>query len=595
MGSENKFDISLKHEMRLFCILFGAVLAQNCIRHHDPKGAQYMGTLSHTKNGRYGVRECVSWSDVTGKDGQPKFRPIDGALHSFCRNPDNDPRGPWCYVKRKPRQPNYGYCDVPKCPTPGSVRPETSTTTTTTSTTTTTKRTTAARTTSTTSTSTQSTTTSTRFRVTSTSKRMTRRLTMGDITAGRTQLNSNDDTCGVQTICVACMGKTGLQCEDKLPGDTNKLSRQRIPVSEIEMSPNGAKVIGKVTGKTYNAAKYGSCAYRNRRSAEKTAMGMFGFVGPDTTELPDYVEHHGDSSDSEWASSSSSEIDEGDELQVAAMNSLNSQANHSSGVQQTSTLADRIIGGFSVSPDGLPWQVCIRQKTTKLHFCGGTIISPKLVVTAAHCRTQSFASRYFVTTGHGSRDYFGARNEPGYQESKVVAFDNWPQYDKDHVYGDLAMIELETPFHFTEYVKPACMPQRNFKFAKGKQVNCVVSGWGDTSGFSEFAQSLGAAVLQFFPPRQCNEIHNGGVLLGDGYDLVRMDGSQVCFGFQEGNIDACQGDSGGPLVCMINKRWTLFGVVSFGRGCAEKNKPGVYTKVSFPKFYDFIMEKMNSS
>ena len=104
---------------------------------------------------------------------------------------------------------------------------------------------------------------------------MTRRVTMDDLTTGRTQSISSGETCGVQTICVACMGKTGLRCEDKLPGDTNKLSRQRIPVTEIEMSANGAKVIGKVTGKTYNAAKYGYCAHRNRRAAEKT--GKFAF------------------------------------------------------------------------------------------------------------------------------------------------------------------------------------------------------------------------------------------------------------------------------------------------------------------------------
>lgn len=74
--------------------------------------------------------------------------------------------------------------------------------------------------------------------------------------------------------------------------------------------------------------------------------------------------------------------------------------------------------------------------------------------------------------------------------------------------------------------------------------------------------------------------------------MVAMDGSQVCFGHEEGIIDACQGDSGGPLVCLIDQRWTFYGVVSYGQECAAEEKPGVYSKVAHPMFYKWLNENL---
>ena len=63
---------------------------------------------------------------------------------------------------------------------------------------------------------------------------------------------------------------------------------------------------------------------------------------------------------------------------------------------------------------------------------------------------------------------------------------------------------------------------------------------------------------------------------------------EICAGFEDGRTDACQGDSGGALICMRNKKWSLYGVVSWGEGCGRPLKPGIYTSV--PYFYNWIKE-----
>jgi len=75
----------------------------------------------------------------------------------------------------------------------------------------------------------------------------------------------------------------------------------------------------------------------------------------------------------------------------------------------------------------------------------------------------------------------------------------------------MAIMKLQTPFTYSKYIKPVCMaaPNLELKFGGRKPVNCLVSGWGDTSGWSDFADDLGAAVLQFFPPLTCNCLYGG--------------------------------------------------------------------------------------
>nr|KAG5713101.1 hypothetical protein BaRGS_021895 [Batillaria attramentaria] len=68
---------------------------------------------------------------------------------------------------------------------------------------------------------------------------------------------------------------------------------------------------------------------------------------------------------------------------------------------------------------------------------------------------------------------------------------------------------------------------------------------------------------------------------------------KICAGdLKNGGIDSCLGDSGGPLMCMQNGQYFLYGVVSFGRGCAQPGYPGVYARVSHPNILNWIKRNM---
>lgn len=101
-------------------------------------------------------------------------------------------------------------------------------------------------------------------------------------------------------------------------------------------------------------------------------------------------------------------------------------------------------------------------------------------------------------------------------------------------------------------------------------------GWGDTSGFGDYAYALRAAPVTVLSDEVC-----GRAYPGDADGQYRAD-SMVCAGDDGGGKDACQGDSGGPLVA----QGRLIGLVSWGRGCGRADSPGVYTRIA--PFADFV-------
>uniref|UniRef100_A0A674F4A6 Transmembrane serine protease 3 n=1 Tax=Salmo trutta TaxID=8032 RepID=A0A674F4A6_SALTR len=133
---------------------------------------------------------------------------------------------------------------------------------------------------------------------------------------------------------------------------------------------------------------------------------------------------------------------------------------------------------------------------------------------------------------------------------------------------DIALMKLAEPLTFNGLVEPICLPNFGEDFEDGTM--CWISGWGATSDGGDASDSLLSARVPLISTKACS---TPGVY--QGYISPGM----ICAGYLEGGTDSCQGDSGGPLACE-DSVWKLVGATSWGQGCADRNKPGVYTRVT---------------
>jgi len=238
----------------------------------------------------------------------------------------------------------------------------------------------------------------------------------------------------------------------------------------------------------------------------------------------------------------------------------------------------RIVGGNQVAPNSWPWQIGLWVYGQ--FNCGGTIISPCWIVTAAHCLDEDIAANYYhvVLGDHRTRAIDGTE-----QEFRVKKFIIHPNYNKDTSDTDIALLQIRESSDgqcaiFNDNVKPICLPTAVNQFKEGH--SCFITGWGKTSTTSAIAyqNALRQALVPLISDSTCRTKTR--------YRSSMITDNMMCAGYLQGGVDTCQGDSGGPLVCPNRNVYTLVGVTSFGNGCALPNYPGVYVKVA--NFIDWI-------
>ncbi|WP_234327327.1 S1 family peptidase [Streptomyces sp. NRRL WC-3742] len=232
----------------------------------------------------------------------------------------------------------------------------------------------------------------------------------------------------------------------------------------------------------------------------------------------------------------------------------------------------RVVGGDAVSTADHPWMVALSSRQQfgsgrSGQFCGGALISPTKVITAAHCFYDE--PKGTRVERPGLRVVLDRDDLRGSAGREVVVTSVWvhPDYSFAANMNDVAVLTLaesQGNRPLIEFVGQG----ESAPYAAGTRA--TVFGWGDTTGRGDYSPGLRGVDVPVISDQTCAHAYPGGQ---DGkFDARGM----VCAGEEKGGKDACQGDSGGPLV--VSGR--LVGLVSWGTGCAEAAHPGVYTRVS---------------
>ncbi|KAL7286363.1 hypothetical protein TKK_0019319 [Trichogramma kaykai] len=236
----------------------------------------------------------------------------------------------------------------------------------------------------------------------------------------------------------------------------------------------------------------------------------------------------------------------------------------------------KIYQGEAAAKGEFPYQVSITVGGR--HICGGSLVSAKHVLTAAHCVEEIVLSRRNFTRGiavrTGSVMLGKGRN---YLIRRISYHNGFRDSYRLFLPNDIAVVQLQKPVELSDYVKPIHLPEYRAELPEGSKV--IVTGFGTTIS-NDLSPVLKKLVTETFSNTKC------------GNYFLRLTGrrvmtSQICAEKKRGD-GTCTGDSGGALVDL--DKTTIYGIVSGGGYSCDGADPTVYTKVSY--YVPYIQREM---
>jgi len=249
-------------------------------------------------------------------------------------------------------------------------------------------------------------------------------------------------------------------------------------------------------------------------------------------------------------------------------------------IQTTENMESRIVGGVEAGKHEFPWVVRLQYKSGGYLLCGGAIISPRSILTAAHCFPNPSSGLIDLEVLAGAHDINNASGEANSRQVRALrTITCHSNYNDQNMQNDICILTLTSDLQMTEWVTAVPIADEQTTIPGSG----TVAGWGMVTENGAISRVLRKVSVPMVPNPTCSNAYSA---------FVPITGGMMCAGAS--GKDSCQGDSGGPLMCTYDANGTpvLFacGIVSFGLGCGDHRYPGVYTRISYHRNWIYALD-----